>query len=159
MEIGSTGNHLLPVIATDVSIMQLGLILSATGLVVHRIKKWLSQYASVEEPDPTVDQRTFERLFERLFAPVGFATAKRVRSPLMTQLSYQLSVGVAVLLFATIIYVATAGLMIGTAVASYQLLGITTNFVPTYKLLVSSVVLVGLAIMFHAGDRAKELSA
>lgn len=157
MSIGSTGNHLLPVINAVMLVMMLGLLLSGYGLVFNSVKKWLSRYTHIEDPDPTEFKRPFVKFYDRVFAPAGSATANGIRSPVVSQVSYLLSVGVAVLLFGTVTYLATAGLMVGTAVASYHTLGVTMDLVPTYRMIVAFVVVLGMAVMFHAEDRAKEL--
>lgn len=157
MPIGSSGGELLPVLIAVVGAIQIGMGLSGIGFVSHSVTHWLSRYTRIEEPDPTMYKRQFEMVFDTLFAPVGWSVASKTRSPVVSQLSFQLSIGVAVILGALVTYLVTAGIITGAALATHHAFGFVINPVPLFRQVVAFVVVCGLAVMFHAGDRAKQI--
>ena len=134
------------------SVMQIGLVFSTIGSVSYSTELLLSKHTHLEEPDPTMYTRQFEMLFDTLFAPVGWTVAKRTQSPLKRRVSFQLSIGVIVIFSSLVIYLVTAGIITGAALATHQAFGFVMDPIPLFRQIVAFVVVCGLAVMFHAGD-------
>lgn len=77
----------------------------------------------------------------------------------MNQLSFQLSIGTAVILGASVIYLVEAGVLTGTALAADQTLGVVINAMPLFRKVIAVDIICAAAILFHARDRAEQLAA
>lgn len=155
-----TGSEHLMTVLSGVFALIIGGMFASGGIgqPQYVARQWLSHYTRVEEPDPTEYQRTWENLFSRYFDPVGLAAAERTRTPVTQQLSYHLGVSVAVLALAVVIYLLTAGMLVGGTVAAYYA-GIQLDPVPLFEIVVAFVVLLGFAILAHSQERASQFTA
>lgn len=158
MPVSTTGGQLVSLLVTIGIVLQGGLILSGIGLVSHKLTDWLSRHTRIESPDPTMYIRQFEVFFERLFTPIGQTAANKTSSPLASQLSFYFSIGITVIAIATAIYVMSAGLITGTAMVTYQTLGIVFDPVPLFRQIVALVVIGASAILLHAWERSGEVA-
>lgn len=159
MVIGSGEGQLIPVLLAVFGVIQFGIISSTIGLVFHLVTRWLSRCTHIGEPDPTMYTRQFEMLFDTLFAPVGWTVANKTQSPMVSQLSFQISIGVTVILSALLTYLVTGGILTGTVVATHHAFGFVINPMPLFRTVVAFVVVWALAVVSHAGDRAKQIPA
>lgn len=139
------------------SVMQTGVIVSAFALASHKLTNLLSRFTRVEREDPTVYFRQFESFFNALFEPIGLSVADKVRSPWLSQISFQFSISMAVLAIAVVIYLITGGVAIGSALATHMAFGTVIDPIPVFRQVIALVVICGMAVMFHASERAGEL--
>lgn len=151
-------NELIALLPALVGAMKIGLVFSQLEFVRYSLQDLLSRYSSVDKPDPTKYKRTFDSLFKRLFEPFGESVGSRTETPLFRAISFHLSVGIAVVLYATLGYIFTATIGITAAVVSYQSFGVTLDIVPTYRFIVALILLVGLAVMIQSWQRAKSFA-
>lgn len=159
MPIGGIGGQLMPVLRTAFTVIQVGIVASSAGYLLYLTWGRLAGYTRIEEPDPTIFKRQFEMFFDKRFAPIGWTVANRTKSPVLRPFSYYLSISFAVILGALLSYLVTGSVIATTVVATHHTLGIGITLMPLLRTVVAFVVLVALAIIFHAGDRANQIPA
>lgn len=159
MPIGAGDGQLIPVLIAVFESIRYGLIVSCFAFISHTVHLKLSRHTPIEEPDPTIYKRQFEYIFDAYFTPIGRSTAERIRSPLLGQITFQTSIGLMVIVTALATYLITAGLLVGVTLATYQAFGVVIKTAPLFRYVVAFVVVGTVAVMFHAGERAKQMPA
>jgi hypothetical protein len=139
------------------ALVVIGLNLSALMSVIHTVQKALSNwFDSVEEPDPTEWIRKWDEFFYWAFMPAGQAAVRPGRKPMTNRMLFHLSISLVGVAAAMGMYTAASGVTLGAVLASYYSVGAVPDLSPLIRLFAAGAVLFGLAVIFHAGEKAKE---
>jgi len=153
MQLGVDFGHVITLLAVTFGLMQWGIIFSCSMYIGYSCQRFLSQYTSVELPDPTIFQRVWEAFYERFFHPFGEQMIDRQRDPVRNGVVYQVSVGIAGMSVAISLYILGSWTVLGTMVASYYWAGFAPDLSSVIEVLAGTAVIFGLAVNFHAAQK------
>jgi hypothetical protein len=154
MAIDPSSRLLVQLLSIIREVIWLGICVASIPYVEHSTRDILSIYTRVEKYDINRDKRRWERFFNTLISPIGESAADKIQYRSLGPIAYQLSIGGAVIFLSLVVYGLTAGMMIGSALAAYNTFGVTIDVLPLFQGVVAVVVVVAMAVMIHAGDRA-----
>lgn len=144
-------------LTTIISLAMLGTIISGFAYIGCQIQLWLSTWTRVDEPDPTLHFRQWDRLFDRVFHPVGEEVVNEAPEPVANRALYELVVGVTATVGFIGAYLFASGAILGGGIVSYYSVGFVPALSPLIELVAAFCLLVAIATIMYARERSTDV--